>query len=96
MILLEILGLRINKINSMLRMKLNEAFIEFEWVMKILNSVENKIQLDVASKCFDLWEMKHITEDVSPCDDKMIHLLRGRFWSMFNNKEIKFNSNITE
>jgi hypothetical protein len=72
-------------------MNLNKAYKDYEWVIKVLNSVNSKCQLECVNKCFNLWETKYVTDDISPCDDKMIHLLRSRFWASFKNKELRFS-----
>jgi hypothetical protein len=62
---------------------------DFEWVMKILESAENKTQMDVVERCFRLWELKHITKNTSVIDMASINNLRRNFWVVFKNKNSK-------
>ena len=62
---------------------------DFEWVMKILESAENKNQMDVVERCFRLWELKHVTKNVSVIDMASINNLRRNFWVVFKNKNTK-------
>ena len=59
---------------------------ELNWVIKIVNSVKTKDQLDVALKCFLLWDIKHNCEP--RCEEKS--QLKGVFWSIYKNKEANF------
>jgi hypothetical protein len=56
-------------------MTFKKVIVDFEWVMKILESAENKNQMDVVEKCFRLWELKHITKNVSVIDMTSINNL---------------------
>ena len=69
-------------------MTFKKVIVDFEWVMKILESAENKNQIDVVEKCFRLWEIKHITKNVSVIDMTSINNLRRNFWVVFKNKNI--------
>ena len=63
---------------------------DFEWVMKVLESAQSKKQMEVAEKCFRLWELKHITDRASVLDMVSINNLRRNFWVSFKNKNVKF------
>ena len=69
-----------------LKVKETKVNTELNWVIKIVNSVKTKDQLDVALKCFLLWDMKPSCEP--KCKEKS-HL-KGVFWSIYKNKEANF------
>ena len=69
-----------------LKVKETKVNTELNWVIKIVNSVKTKDQLDVALKCFLLWDMKHSCEP--RCEEKS--MLKSKFWSIYKNKETNF------
>lgn len=71
--------------------KLNyfDANDDFNWVIRILNSVQTENQLEVVSKCFQLWEKKHIDKKITEEEKSFINSLRSEYWALFKNKEIR-------
>ena len=49
----------------MIKVNIKTAIYDFEWVIRITNSSKTKTQIDVAYKCFNLWELKHVTNNVT-------------------------------
>lgn len=62
---------------------------DFNWVIRILNSVDDLNQMKVVSKCFELWESKHIKNGMSKVEKSFINDLRKKYWSLFKNKNSK-------
>jgi hypothetical protein len=63
---------------------------DFNWVIRILNSVDDENQMKVVSKCFELWEAKHIKNGMSKVEKSFINDLRKKYWSIFKNKNSRF------
>ena len=76
----------------MIQVNLKTAFYEFEWVIRVMKSAETKSQLDVVYKCFNLWEQKHISQNITETELSKINKLRGDFWAKFKNKNLKFDT----
>ena len=76
----------------MIQVNLKTAFYEFEWVIRVMKSAETKNQLDVVYKCFNLWEQKYISKNITKPELNKINSLRSNFWAMFKNKNIQFES----
>lgn len=74
----------------------NSVNEDFDWVLRILNSVEEESQMNVVSKCFELWEVKHINNNLNKFEKVFINNLRSKYWSQFKNKNARFilSSNI--
>lgn len=68
-------------------MDINKVKQEINWVIKLVNSVESKDQLEVALKCFFLWELKH---NLSEFKNPFTSNLKGKFWAIYKNKESQF------
>lgn len=58
-------------------MDTNKAKKEISWVIKMVESVQTKEQLDTALKCYFLWEIKYPS----------IKNMKSEFWASFKNKE---------
>jgi hypothetical protein len=63
---------------------------DFNWVTRVLNSVETKNQLNVANRCFNLWEKKYIKEDLTKIEEFFVTDLRSKYWMLFKKKESTF------
>jgi ABC-type histidine transport system ATPase subunit len=70
----------------MIKVNIKTAIYDFEWVIRITNSAETKTQIDVAYKCFNLWELKHVTNNVTEKELNIINRLRSKFWAILKNK----------
>lgn len=62
---------------------------DFNWVIRILNSVDDGNQMKVVSKCFELWELKHIKNGMTKVEKSFVNDLRKKYWSLFKNKNSK-------
>jgi hypothetical protein len=69
-------------------MDINKAKSEINWVMKLVESVQSKDQLNTALKCYFLWELKHLSKD---CNHPSRTLLKSEFWACYRNKESQFS-----
>lgn len=76
----------------MLTMNRDTVINDFNWVIKILDSSENKEHMDTTLKCFNLWEDKYVSKSLSKSDKKIITELKDKFWVKFKNKFIKFGT----
>ena len=74
----------------LINLNYNTVINDFNWVIRILNSVDDGNQLRVVSKCFELWEVKHIKKGMSKVEKSFINDLRKKYWSLFKNKNAKF------
>lgn len=74
----------------MIQVNLKTAFYEFEWVIRVMKSTETKTQLDVVYKCFNLWEQRHVSKNITKQELNKINGLRSNFWAMFKNKKLEF------
>lgn len=68
----------------------NSVTKDFDWVIRILNSVETESQMKVVSKCFELWEAKHVDDALSLLEKNTINDLRKKYWALFRTKNAKF------
>lgn len=69
-------------------MDIKKANTELNWVIKMVDSVESKAQLEVALKCFFLWDLKHIADEKNKLQKSS---LKSKFWSIYKTKESKFS-----
>jgi hypothetical protein len=69
----------------MIKVNIKTAIYDFEWVIRITNSSKTKTQIDVAYKCFNLWELKHVTKNVTEKELNTINRLRSKFWAILKN-----------
>jgi len=77
-----------------LKVDIKTSVTDFNWVIRILNSSKTKDQLDVAFKCFTLWEEKHLNNSLSTNDANLLNSLRGKFWANFKNKNSRVSKPI--
>ena len=68
-------------------MDINKAKTEINWVIKLVESVTSKEQLECALKCFFLWDAKH-------CNGNRVNQLKSslksKFWAIYRTKESEF------
>lgn len=69
-------------------MDINKANNEISWVIKMVESVKTKAQLEVVLKCFFLWDLKHeSTNKQNPLKTS----LKSKFWATYKTKETEFS-----
>jgi len=69
-------------------MDINKAKTEINWVIRMVESVQSKEQLNTALKCYFLWEIKHASQN---SNQKWNSLLKSEFWASYRNKESQFS-----
>lgn len=65
--------------------------IDTERILRIVESVQSKEQLEVALKCFFLFDIKHIPTNLTKPEKLFISFFKSKFWSIYKNKESKFS-----
>lgn len=70
----------------MITMNVDTVINDFTWVIKILESSESKEHMQTTLKCFNLWENKHVDNNLTIKEKKIISELKTRFWDKFKNK----------
>ena len=74
----------------MTTMNISSAISDFKWVLRVLKSSQSKEHLNATMKCFNLWESKHVNDNLSDSDKEVIKYLRYEFWSLFRNKNSRY------
>lgn len=69
-------------------MDINKANKEISWVIKMVESVKTKEQLEAVLKCFFLWDLKH---DSTNKHNPLKSTLKSRFWAVYKTKETEFS-----
>ena len=69
-------------------MNITKANTELSWVIRLVNSVTTKEQLDTSLRCFFLWDLKHKSTFVS---NQYKSTLKSKFWAIYKNKESQFS-----
>jgi uncharacterized protein YeaC (DUF1315 family) len=69
-------------------MDINKATSEINWVIKLVESVQSKEQLDTALKCFFLWESKH---NANKSHHPLKSNMKSKFWASYRTKETQFS-----
>ena len=69
-------------------MDINKANKEISWVIKMVESVKTKEQLEAVLKCFFLWDLKH---DSTNKHNPLKSALKSRFWAVYKTKETEFS-----
>ena len=69
-------------------MDINKANNEISWVIKMIETVRTKEQLEVVLKCFLLWDMKH--ESINK-QNPLKSSLKSKFWAVYKTKETEFS-----
>lgn len=67
-------------------MDVTKAKNEMNWVIGVVKSVKTKNQLEIALKCFHLWDLKHPSTNDTKSEKSS---LKSRFWSVYKNKELE-------
>lgn len=70
----------------MITMNVDTVINDFTWVIKILESSESKEHMQTTLKCFNLWENKHVDNNLTIKEKKIISELKTKFWDKFKNK----------
>jgi hypothetical protein len=73
-----------------LQLNLKNAFHDFEWIIRVLESAKSKTQMDTVLKCFELWEKKHIGDHLTTGELSTINRLKSNFWATYKNKNNQF------
>ena len=73
-----------------LQLNLKNAFQDFEWIIRVLESAKSKTQMDTVLKCFELWEKKHIGNNLTTGELSTINRLKSNFWATYKNKNNQF------
>jgi hypothetical protein len=74
----------------LVQLNLKNAFQDFEWIIRVLESAKSKTQMDTVLKCFELWERKHIGNDLTVSELSTISRLKSNFWATYKNKNNQF------
>lgn len=69
-----------------------DVFSEFEWVLRVLDSSETKVHLEVVQNCFFVWEKKHTFKNLKSEEISFINSLKSRYWAKFKNKIFSIGS----
>jgi hypothetical protein len=69
------------------QMRINEAIKDFEWVVRVLESAETKLQMESVMNCFNLWEVKYRRENFSETESSIVRRLKSNYWSLFKQKD---------
>ena len=59
---------------------------DFDWVMKVVISCDNKPQLEVSKSCFNLWVQKYEKQSNEIVYAKLIAYLKSRYWAQYKTK----------
>ena len=73
-----------------LQFNLKNAFQDFEWLIRVLESAKSRTQMDAVLKCFELWERKHIGNHLTIRELSTINRLKSNFWATYKNKNTQF------
>ena len=73
-----------------IQFNLKNAFQDFEWIIRVLESAKSKTQMDTVLKCFELWERKHIGNHLTISELSTINRLKSNFWATYKNKNNQF------
>jgi hypothetical protein len=74
----------------LIKLNYRNANEDFDWVIRVLNSSETNSQLNVANKCFQLWEKKYVNEKLTKIEKFFVSNLRSKYWALFKTKETSF------
>lgn len=76
----------------MSKLNYENVIYEFNWVIRLLNSSETSDQMDVVSRCFQLWENRYVKNKLTKIEKSFISSLRAEYWSLFKNKKTRLVS----
>lgn len=71
-------------------LNVESAIQDFQWIMKLLNSAETKLQVETAISCLTMWERKHTQKRITKDEYTMLSELKNDFWTNYRNKTIKY------
>ena len=74
----------------LLQLNLKNAFQDFEWLIRVLESAKSRTQMDTVLKCFELWEKKHFGNHLTISELSTINRLKSNFWATYKNKNVQF------
>ena len=74
----------------LLQLNLKNAFQDFEWLIRVLESAKSQTQMDAVLKCFELWERKHFGNHLTISEQSTMNRLKSNFWATYKNKNIQF------
>lgn len=80
------------KERHMTKINLKTAVIDFEWVVKVLESSSDESQLETSLKCFNLWCSKHIDSSLTKTEKNTVLKLSDNFWKMYKEKNSKIGT----
>ena len=64
--------------------------VDYERVIKIVESVESKDHLDVSLRCFFLLSLKHKERNLTSSEKLIVSNFKSKFWAIYKNKEQLF------
>jgi hypothetical protein len=73
-----------------LQLNLKNAFQDFEWLIRILESAKSRTQMDTVLICFELWERKHFRNYLTISEQSTMNRLKSNFWATYKNKSTQF------
>jgi hypothetical protein len=73
-----------------LQLNLKNAFQDFEWLIRILESAKSRTQMDTVLICFELWERKHFRNHLTISEQSTMNRLKSNFWATYKNKSTQF------
>lgn len=73
----------------MIKIDIEKAITDFEWIIKILESSEDENHLKVSLKCYLLWDSKYNNVKLKKCESDTLNRLRPIFWSYYKSKNNK-------
>jgi hypothetical protein len=62
---------------------------DFDWVIKIVKSCDNKPQLEVSNSCFNLWVQKYDKHSNDIVYAKLIAYLKSKYWAIYKTEMSK-------
>ena len=85
-LILKYLSLEKNKMGVSINMK--SALNDYQWVVRILSSSETKEHLECVEKCFNLWDNKYLSSEITGLEKRFLRRLRNSFWCSYHQKRI--------
>ena len=67
---------------------LKVALTNYKWAVKVLESSQTREHLDCAEKCFNLWDNKYLSSEITVLEKRFLRRLRNSFWSSYHQKRI--------
>ena len=76
----------------MTKSNIKRAIMDFEWVIKILESSEDENHMKTTLKCFSLWDSKYSDSSLTRLESDVITKLKLNFWSLYKDKNSKIGT----